>query len=122
VFHFFFYVLCLPNFDDFNLIRTDKSDVVAKIAVDDDKAAVEHVPIGDATAEAATFIAKVYGGVNAWAGGGGRVGHGRKLTDERGNTRKKSFIFFYETAIFFLTNRIVGGFGGDASCKMQITK
>jgi hypothetical protein len=115
-------VLCLPDFDDFNLIRTDKSDVVAKIAVDDDKAAVERVPIGDATAEAATFIAKVYSRVNAWAGGGSCVGHGRKLADERGDTRKKSFIFFYEIAIFFLTNRIVGGFGGDANSKLQNSK
>ena len=98
----------MKNFQIFNSARCNRAAVAAVwVAVNDDERAVESVAVGDASRQIHSAVGEFDKGINARAGGGGRVGHVRKLSQFARNAtkkivfcRKKSFTkphFFLDT-------------------------
>jgi len=103
----------VKNFQIFNSARCNRAAVAAVwVAVDDDERAVESVAVGDASRQIHSAVGEFDKGINARAGGGGRVGHVRKLSQFARNATKKSFFMrkkASQNCIFFLTVTAGGG-------------
>lgn len=95
----------MKNFQIFNSARCNRAAVAAVgVAVDDDECAVEGVAVGDATCQIHSIIGELDKGVNARAGGGGRVGHVRNLSQDATNSTKKIIFYFLFFALQVITH------------------
>ncbi len=100
----------MKNFQIFNSARCNRAAVAAVwVAVDDDERAVESVAVGDASSQIHSAIGEFDKGINARAGGGGRVGHVRKLSQFARNATKK--IVFYEKKSFTKPHFFLDSYG-----------
>ena len=80
----------MKNFQIFNSARCNRAAVAAVwVAVNDDERAVESVAVGDASSQIHSAVGESNKSVDARAGGGGRVGHVRKLSQFARNATKK---------------------------------
>lgn len=100
----------MKNFQIFNSARCNRAAVAAVwVAVNDDERAVESVAVGDASSQIHSAIGEFNKGINARAGGGGRVGHVRKLSQFARNATKK--IIFYEKKSFTKPHFFLDSYG-----------
>jgi hypothetical protein len=91
----------VENFQVFDFVRCNGIDIAAVwVAVNDDERAVESVAVGDASRQIHSAVGEFDKGVQAGAGGGGRVGHVRKLSQLTRNATKKTKIFFAQLQFF----------------------
>jgi hypothetical protein len=92
----------VENFQVFDFVGCNGIDIAAVwVAVNDDERAVESVAVGDASRQIHSAVGEFDKGVQAGAGGGGRVGHVRKLSQLTQNATKKQKSFL-PSCNFFL--------------------
>jgi hypothetical protein len=100
----------VKNFQIFNSARCNRAAVAAVwVAVNDDERAVESVAVGDASRQIHSAVGESNKSVDARAGGGGRVGHVRKLSQFARNATKK--IIFYEKKSFTKLHFFLDSYG-----------
>jgi hypothetical protein len=100
----------VKNFQIFNSARCNRAAVAAVwVAVNDNERAVESVAVGDASSQIHSAIGELNKSVDARAGGGGRVGHVRKLSQFARNATKK--IIFYEKKSFTKPHFFLDSYG-----------
>ena len=100
----------MKNFQIFNSARCNRAAVAAVwVAVNDDERAVESVAVSDASSQIHSAVGESNKSVDARAGGGGRVGHVRKLSQFARNATKKSF--FYEKKSFTKLHFFLDSYG-----------